>query len=420
MTFDFSKLLSNPERGFIAKITPAPSKVQRLKAIRKVVRDELREKFSDLSSSFNYVGGQMLYVSNESTDFLAEELKKLNHDQKKALKKLKPKFASQGSFVYKTMNSPCQSPQQMDLDDGIYLPLEMFKEKPVIGKGIFFNYVDKTLSQLAVREGWEFCGKKNTCSRIIIDHEMHVDVPLYAVPKERHVAMYENAAVLKAMDTAVGLESATLAKLEPGEVNLALRNAESWTVSDPAVLNDYFKQNFNFYKNLVGGEDLCRRVCRYLKAWRDQAFSRGGPSSVALMTCVVLSFEEMSRTRSLYKLSDADALLECARRLSSQLQKGIPNDAEKEKEEILFPKGDMKEAEKIDIYKAADELYISLQKAVNVKTTSEVVDQLRHSFGERIPNLPELIITLGSAAATILSQPAKAIPQPDVVNQDAG
>jgi hypothetical protein len=87
MTFDFSKLLSNPERGFIAKITPAPSKVQRLKAIRKVVRDELREKFSDLSSSFNYVGGQMLYVSNESTDFLAEELKKLNHDQKKALKK---------------------------------------------------------------------------------------------------------------------------------------------------------------------------------------------------------------------------------------------------------------------------------------------------------------------------------------------
>lgn len=420
MTFDFSKLLNNPDSGFIVNITPEPSKVQRLKEIRKVVRDELREKFSELSNSFNDVDGQMIYVSNESTDFLVEELKKLNHDQKKALKKLKPKFASQGSFVYKTMNSPCQSPQQMDLDDGIYLPLEMFEEKPVIGKGIFFNYVDKTLSQLAARKGWEFCDKKNTCSRIIIDHEMHVDVPLYAVPKERHVEMYENVVGLESMESALSLESATQAKLEPGEVNLALRNAESWTVSDPAVLNDYFKQNFNFYKNLVGGEDLCRRVCRYLKAWRDQAFIQGGPSSVAIMTCVVLSFEEMSRTRSLYKLSDADALLECGKRLSSQLQKGIPNDAEKEKEEMLFPKGDMKEAERIEIYKAADELYISLQKSVNVKTPTEVIDQLRNSFGSRVPYLPELIISLGSVATAILAQPAKAIPQPDVVNQDAG
>lgn len=420
MTFDFSKLLNNTESGFIAKITPPSSKVQSLKAIRQIVRDELREKFSDLSNCFNDVGGQIIYESNKSTDFLAEELKKLNHNQKKTLKNLKPKFASQGSFVYKTMNSPCQLPQQMDLDDGIYLPLEMFDEKPVIGKGIFFNYVDKTLSQLAARKGWEFCDKKNTCSRIIIDHEMHIDIPLYAVPKERHIAMYENIAGLKVIDSAVRLESATQVKLEPDEVNLALRNAESWTVSDPAVLNDYFKKNFNYYKNLVGGEDLCRRVCRYLKAWRDQAFSRGGPSSVALMTCVVLSFEEMSRTRSLYKLSDTDALLECAKRLSFQLQKGVPNDAEKEKEEILFPKGDVKETEKSEIYKAADDLYISLQKSVNVKTQSEVIEQLRSSFGSRIPYLPELIISLGSVAATILAQPAKAIPQPDVLNQDAG
>ncbi|HHF2891526.1 TPA: CBASS cGAMP synthase [Vibrio diabolicus] len=418
MSFDITKSLNNPQKGFISEITPDVAHIDKLRKIREEIRNELREKFQDLASCFENDGGRMRYTPKASTNFLSDDLKKLSHEQKKSLSKLKPKFASQGSFVYKTMNSPCQPPQQMDLDDGIYLPLDMFEDKPLIGKDLFFNYVDKTLSNLAERKGWRFSDEKNTCARLIIDRELHVDIPLYAVPKERHLAMLENVA-LNAMDGA-STKSETTARLEPNEVNLALRNAESWTVSDPAVLNDYFKHNFKFYKELVGGEDVCRRVSRYLKAWRDHAFNTGGPSSVSLMMCVVLSFQEMSRTRSMNKLTDGEALAECAKRLPDQLRSGVINDAEKGKEEILFPKKDMTESETEEVYQAANEFFSSLQKAVNAKSKDDAISYLQNSFGSRFPNLPELLISFSSVATAIRSQPAKAQPQPDVVNQDAG
>ena len=34
-----------------------------------------------------------------------------------------PRFFTQGSWSYKTINAPAQKPQQADLDDGAYLPL---------------------------------------------------------------------------------------------------------------------------------------------------------------------------------------------------------------------------------------------------------------------------------------------------------
>lgn len=418
MNFDISKALNHPQNGFIAEITPEPEQVKKLRVIREEVRNELRDKFAELSSSFSSINGQMHYISNASTLFLSEDLKRLSSEQKKSLQKLKPKFASQGSFVYKTMNSPCQAPQQMDLDDGIYLPIDMFEDKPVISKDLFFHYVDNTLLNLAKRKGWVFSDKKNTCARLIIDDATHVDVPLYAVPKQRHEAMLEKAATHVFDSISTNLDTRT--RLEPNEVNLALRNAESWTVSDPAVLNDYFKQNFKFYKELVGGEDVCRRVCRYLKAWRDYAFKSGGPSSVALMTCVVLSFQEMSRSRSMEKLSDGEALLECVKCLPEQLLNGVPNDAEKDKGELLFPKKEMSKSEIDEIYESAIELHESLRSAISAKTKNDAIMKLQESFGSRFPSLLDLLTSTSSVAAAIRSQPAKSQPQPNVVNQDAG
>jgi hypothetical protein len=414
MTFDISKSLNHPLDGFLVKITPHSSKVDKLTKIREEVRNELREKFSYLSDSFENINEKMIYKSNIYTSFLDDDLKKLSSEQKKSISRLKPKFASQGSFVYKTMNSPCQSPQQMDLDDGIYLPLDMFEDKPVIGKELFFNFVDRTLSNFAELKGWGFSDKKNTCARIFIDEDLHIDVPLYAVPSKRYEAMLE-----KAMNSEL-LSFSSRARLEPNEVNLALRNAESWTVSDPAVLNDYFKSNFIYYRELVGGEDVCRRVCRYFKAWRDHIFKDGGPSSVALMTCVVLSFQEMSLLRTMNKLSDGDALLECAKRLPQQLLNGVPNDAEQDKGEMLFPKSGMLDIEINEITEAAESFYQLVKGAVNSNTKSDAIGLLNKSFGNRYPKTPELIIALGSVSAVIRSQPAQAQPQPNVVNQDAG
>src|SRR5687768_11716130 len=36
---------------------------------------------------------------------------------------VQPRFFTQGSWAYKTLNAPAQTPQQADIDDGAYLPL---------------------------------------------------------------------------------------------------------------------------------------------------------------------------------------------------------------------------------------------------------------------------------------------------------
>jgi hypothetical protein len=42
---------------------------------------------------------------------------------------VQPKFFMQGSYAYRTINNPAWTPpQQMDLDDGTYLPIRSFKE----------------------------------------------------------------------------------------------------------------------------------------------------------------------------------------------------------------------------------------------------------------------------------------------------
>ena len=54
--------------------------------------------------------------------------------------RVEPRFFTQGSFSYKTINDPCWvPPQQMDLDDGCYLPLAFVKAaKPAAAAQAFF------------------------------------------------------------------------------------------------------------------------------------------------------------------------------------------------------------------------------------------------------------------------------------------
>ena len=40
-----------------------------------------------------------------------------------------PKFFTQGSWAYKTLNAPAQETQQADLDDGAYLPMTFMKQR---------------------------------------------------------------------------------------------------------------------------------------------------------------------------------------------------------------------------------------------------------------------------------------------------
>lgn len=414
MAADISKLFTDKQQGFLTQITPDEDKIQLLFEIRKLIRTRLRQGFKVLGKALVEENGQVNFYSTKEISFIESDVRKLSSIQKRELAKITPKFAPQGSFVYKTVNAPCHPKQQMDLDDGIYLPIDMFEDKPIISKNLFFKFVDGIVQQIADEKGWKFSDTKNTCSRLIIEPDLHIDVPLYAVPKSRFVSMSESLegrAILKSvLDSALQYNA-----LSPDDVNLALRNVESWTISDPALLNNYFSEMFTFYKQLTSS-DVCRNICRYLKAWRDYQFPEGGPSSVALMTSVIKSFESIAQ---LENLTEGEALLQCARQLPQHLRNGIMNPAEPSKTEQLYPKSEMSIDEKSLINSKAEELALCVEQAVKAKDSSAAITNLRSAFGARIPNASYLVILAGTAAA-IRSQPALAQPEPSVKAQSAG
>lgn len=102
-----------------------------------------------------------------------------------------PRFFTQGSSSYKTLNDPAWPPsQQKDLDDGCYLPLSFVKgEQPSKAAEQFFKFVDAVLGELAKAEGWTLI-KKPTCVRLEIALDAHIDIPLYAIP-DREFALLE-------------------------------------------------------------------------------------------------------------------------------------------------------------------------------------------------------------------------------------
>ncbi|MEQ1935609.1 MAG: CBASS cGAMP synthase, partial [Fimbriimonadaceae bacterium] len=106
-----------------------------------------------------------------------------------------PKFFTQGSCAYKTLNDPAWPPtQQKDLDDGCYLPLGFIRGgKPSKAAETFFQFVDTALMELAKDEGWTF-KRKPTCARLVITADAHIDVPLYAIPDHEFALMQKSIA----------------------------------------------------------------------------------------------------------------------------------------------------------------------------------------------------------------------------------
>ena len=405
MKYSAHKLLSSGE-GFKPVITPSEDEIKYLKQVRQLIRKGLRHAFKIVMDSLVLdSSGRWQLNSNSLPESIVDSIRQLPSDQKAALKKLAPKFASQGSFIYGTMNTPChQPPQQMDLDDGVYLPIEVLREGPIVGKGLFFKIVDAVLEELADIHSWRFVGDKPTCSRVIVRHDMHVDVPLYAIPRERYEVLALNRmdeSLSFAMDQGRGY-------LDSDDVYLAVRNKEHWIKSDPAKISRWFLGAVQDH-----GEIL-RRICRYLKAWRDYQFTNGGPSSITLMACAVGSFKEAGKR---FK-DDSEALLFCTERLYRQLQMGVANPVD-ESEPDLFPKSNMSENEKELILSGAERLKSQVKLALlNSINQQDVVSYLTGCFGSRIPNRPDLI--QAASVVAVMSKPPKPQPQPKVENMQAG
>ena len=360
--YDAEKLLLNsgnfsPEKKpFLLKITPGYKRQEALTELRDTVRELIKEAWAKLD----------LVVSPTIWSGLSEL-------QKKSILEIKPLFRSQGSVVYKTLNMPAHAPpQEIDIDDGMYLPMNLVENNPVLMHTTMFKIIDEVLKYIALsQENWR-TAKKDTCGRLITDKGIHIDVNAYAIPLEK-VARFDNLVEAQKSLTALNYRASPddiMKTLEIDEVNLAHRQ-KGWILSDPQTLKDWVKEAKEDYGNNF------IHLSRLLKAWRDFCWIKGGPSSIALM---VATYNVFCQEKVSERLDEA--LLQVARKLPGILVNTIYHPV-LEEIKISSPSNE----ESSEWLREANKLAGALEQALCFATTrQDCVDKLISSFGNRVPN----------------------------------
>lgn len=152
-----------------------------------------------------------------------------------------PRFFTQGSWAYKTLNGPSRPPQQADIDDGCYLPLSFLAQtkRPKVAANVFFRVVLKALEPLAEERGWEVTTKP-TCVRIGLWETAHLDIPLYTIPDDEFETLAKAELTARYLDSInEEVENDLWDKLPTEKVMLAHRD-DGWIHSDPRPIKDWF------------------------------------------------------------------------------------------------------------------------------------------------------------------------------------
>jgi hypothetical protein len=317
-----------------------------------------------------------------------------------------PRFFTQGSWAYKTLNAPAQHPQQADVDDGCYLPLSFVSQtkRPSTASSVFFAASEEALTPLIEKKGWKLVTDKPTCVRIIIAAYAHIDIPLYAIPDDEFAtltkAVMESA--YDSVEQAMNRSGQDVWTALPSDKVLLAHRKFNWMASDPRPVKDWFLGQVE-----VRGEQF-RRVVRYLKAFRDWRWSSGGPASILLMAAAAPLFERRDRRDDL-------ALLDVVAALPARLRAGVNNPVEDTESltERLGHDG-VEEAAK-----AFEDFEKVLRGATDAGSPSQACIWMRQQFGHRFPNEPHRVKVV-SVAATIAATPATAGPSELVGRTKAG
>ena len=318
-----------------------------------------------------------------------------------------PRFFTQGSWAYKTLNSPAQRPQQADVDDGCYLPLSFVSQtkRPSTATTVFFAAAEEALKPLVEERHWELVTDKPTCIRIVIASYAHIDIPLYAIPDQEFVSLAEASmrryGYDSVMDAVTKAERDAWTALPADKVLLAHREC-NWMASDPRPVKEWFLGEVE-----AKGEQF-RRVVRYLKAFRDWRWASGGPASILLMAAAAPLFEKRDRRDDL-------ALLEVVTALPARLRAGVNNPVE-DSESLTARLG---EAGVEEAAKAFEKLENMLHGATNASSPSQACIWMQGEFGPRFPNEPDRVKVV-SIAAIIAAAPAAAGPSELIGRTKAG
>jgi len=335
-------------------------------------------------------------------------------------KAVSPRFRTQGSWSYKTcVQPPFLPPQEIDWDFGVYLPVSVWEENgpPHKMAKAYFVLVESLLSGLCLGKGWKMIPGKDTCIRVQVATWAHIDIPLYAAPEHEFTQIMEKAALearasCTTHDAASTFDSAEFGEMpeqmweEIDQIVLATRSGE-WKSSNPEAVASWFNDRVLEHK------DQLRRVCRYLKGWRDYHWQDGrGPTSVSIMIAVAQAFKPQHGR-------DDMALEDSAKHLSVAIQGelrelGIDGGAE-DFNNRLSP-----EEKSIAAQKARELASILLQaRSYEQDFKRQAITDLQKQLGERIPNRIDLIDT-DSGADAIRAIPAKRVVAPVVLSTSAG
>lgn len=319
----------------------------------------------------------------------------------------RPRFFTQGSWAYKTLNAPCRAPQQADLDDGTYLPFSYIESAPPSEmSGVLFNAVENILGELGEEKGWKLVTDNPNCTRLEIDSDKHIDVPVYSIPDTEFVLLAEARAGMEGrgivLDSAIDIDDNW--DLMPTHGVLMATKNNGWRDSDPRPVKDWVNSEAN-----IKGEQL-RRVMRYIKAWRDHQTWEidKDPKSILLMVATAKAFDV-----SVHGHDDV-ALAKVCERLPEIFRGKVINpvtlDRPVEKQEDL--------ASRLDRDGIRDLLVSRMQNLSKVVNNAiyECGDPekacliLRSEFGNRLPNDPSRVVVESvKALAPLVTAAAKPV-----------
>jgi len=325
--------------------------------------------------------------------------------------RIEVKFMTQGSFAYKTINDPAQLSQEIDLDDGMYVPVEFLDngEPALTAKGLF-DFVYNTLTPLARAEGWRGVERKQNCVRVKLWQGAHLDIPIYSVPGERFSLMSEELAK-STQDSALTRKAVLDSFRLPTDKVMLARKDGTWIQSDPKKLQDWVDRRVEQY----GAVYL--RLCRFFKGWRDYSWTNGSLSSLCLMCAIDQALIDFSNAAGGLPGEDRDDFLvmEVAKRLPAVLQDEVCNPV------LDSCLNGWEDDTRRDIVAKANALNAQMVSALErTGDAEEVVKRLRASFGQRIPYRPDAVKIAGAQINAVLhAQPAKN-PAPHVISSTSG
>ena len=389
-------------------ITHGDDEDKYLRECRRKIRTALRQKFQNFGAVVADDSFRMLLNEGRGNDF-GKKIRSVDI--------VDIRFLTQGSHAYKTLVRPAfLGTQEIDLDDGIYFPMPFIEDRPLFASAGLFSVVRAALVDLIAAEGWEFGKQKDTCLRVKLPkHYAHIDLPLFAVEEtafslikktleDRLGGNFRDSINLNEALSEFGLRDQ---RLNDAQILLAHRR-EDWIPSDPKIIHDWFESKVSTHGPVL------RRLCRYLKAWRDKTWATGGPSSIALMALAVAILDALEGNAA----ETRDDLLTqlVAGQLPNRIRDGNitgPNS---------LPAFDLGWTERSEYVQRSQDFSDALTKALFETTDKQqVVDHLIDQFGIKFPDEPEAVsIDMSDQIGALADVTPATVAAPSVSNSVSG